>query len=83
MAARLVVRGGPNGADIALLETVRDVGFIAAGTTGSLLVRVTAYSRQWPGCTKPAVLLSVWFLVSGAFRIRSEGLLHSFDCSPM
>ena len=29
-AARLVVRGGPNGADIALLETVKDVGFIAA-----------------------------------------------------
>jgi len=29
-ATRLVVRGGPNGGDIALLETVKDVGFIAA-----------------------------------------------------
>lgn len=28
--ARLVVRGGPDGADIALLEAVRDVDFIAA-----------------------------------------------------
>ena len=28
--ARLVVRGGPDGADIALLETVKDVDFIAA-----------------------------------------------------
>jgi hypothetical protein len=29
-SARLVVRGGPDGADIALLEAVRDVDFIAA-----------------------------------------------------
>lgn len=28
--ARLVVRGGPDGADIALLQAVRDVDFIAA-----------------------------------------------------